>query len=101
MPGLPMDFLRFFICKSRESGKSMEIWFRRKTKTLEAQKYKGGMNLVKTTNQQGSRREVCGLKPFPDRKKLTMEGKYRKNNGKMYENTKTVIARAPDHPRRN
>ena len=63
--GLPMDFLVFLTCKSRETGKSMEIRYRRKNINLEFQKYTGGMNLVRTTNLSGLKHLVCGLKPFP------------------------------------
>ena len=63
--GLPMDFLVYLKCKSRENGKSMEIRYRRKNINLEFQKYTGGMNLVRTTNLSGLKHFMCGLKPFP------------------------------------
>ena len=63
--GLPMDFLVFLTCKSRENGKSMEIRYSRKNINLEFQKYTGGMNLVRTTNHVGLTTRVCGLTTFP------------------------------------
>ena len=48
-----------------KSGNQWKSGSEEKKNLSRLKNYKGGMNLVKTTNQQGSRREVCGLKTFP------------------------------------